>query len=98
MPNDPAERERMTKESRNPNKREYRKGSASPFKACSFAIWDFCVIRPRSAGMLVIRLLFFLCALGISVAVIGCASDTKRKWLTFFFDGVPPVGNVTNAP
>ena len=28
----------------------------------------------------------------------GCNSTTQRKWLTFFFDGVPPETSATNAP
>jgi predicted CXXCH cytochrome family protein len=28
----------------------------------------------------------------------GCSSTTQRKWLTFFFDGVPPATSMTNHP
>ena len=39
--------------------------------------------------------MLFVAVLG---AFIGCTTDKKRKWLTLFFDGVPPEGAVTNAP
>ena len=29
--------------------------------------------------------------------VSGCSTQTKQKWLTFFFDGVPVPGAGTNA-
>ena len=29
------------------------------------------------------------CILGLVLLTAGCSSATKRKWLTFFFDGVP---------
>src|SRR5690242_8148925 len=39
-----------------------------------------------------------LAALACSLAVLaGCSTETKQKWLTTFFDGVPPLGS-TNAP
>ena len=28
--------------------------------------------------------------------LVGCATDTKQRWLTFFFDGVPQPGAETN--
>jgi predicted CXXCH cytochrome family protein len=31
-------------------------------------------------------------------ALAGCTTETKHRWLTFFFDGVPPVGAETNPP
>ena len=34
------------------------------------------------------------CAL---VLVCGCSAITQRKCLTFFFDGVPPIGSATNG-
>lgn len=37
-------------------------------------------------------------ALAVSFLIVGCASGTKRKWLTVFFDGVPAEGSRTNAP
>src|SRR5437762_519477 len=46
----------------------------------------------------VIRTCLFLSALCLAVAVIGCASEKKHKWMTFFFDGVPQTGSVTNGP
>jgi len=33
----------------------------------------------------------------IGAAVIGCSTEKKQKWLTFFFDGVP-TGTATYAP
>ena len=41
------------------------------------------------------QVLLVLCALGI---LAGCTTQTKRKLLTFFFDGVPAAGVKTNAP
>src|SRR5437879_2569594 len=45
------------------------------------------------------RLPLLLLAIGYSGLLItgGCDSATKRKWLTTFFDGVPPEHPVTNA-
>jgi len=34
---------------------------------------------------------------GCLLMLLGCATDSKRKWLTFFFDGVPVPG-ATNTP
>jgi predicted CXXCH cytochrome family protein len=39
-----------------------------------------------------------LAAIAVSFLIVGCASGTKRKWLTVFFDGVPAEGSRTNAP
>lgn len=36
--------------------------------------------------------------LGAILLTAGCASDTRHKWLTVFFDGVPPAGGKTNVP
>ena len=30
------------------------------------------------------------------VILVGCSTGTKQKWLSFFFDGVPPPGGATN--
>ena len=29
--------------------------------------------------------------------IVGCTTQSKQKWLTFFFDGVPQPGQTTNA-
>src|SRR5215510_8881033 len=39
-------------------------------------------------------ILFVICGL---VILLGCATEKKQKWLTFFFDGVPAPGHGTNA-
>ena len=36
--------------------------------------------------------------LGCLALLAGCATETKQKWLTLFFDGVPKPGAATNAP
>jgi predicted CXXCH cytochrome family protein len=34
----------------------------------------------------------------VSALLSGCSTENKHKWLTRFFDGVPPLGGATNAP
>lgn len=38
------------------------------------------------------------CAVFGLAFLVGCSTQTKQKWLTFFFDGVPQPGAHTNAP
>src|ERR1051325_9908315 len=42
------------------------------------------------------RLALALLAIGICAVLLGCSSAYKRKWLTTFFDGVPPEHSGTN--
>ncbi len=46
--------------------------------------------RHRTNGLWLV-----LCGLAL---LAGCSTQTSHKWLTVFFDGVPPLGGVTNAP
>ena len=39
-----------------------------------------------------------LAVLAAGFLALGCSSPTQRKWLSIFFDGVPPPGGRTNAP
>jgi len=45
------------------------------------------------------RLPLLVLAIGVGgiLLTVGCNSTTKRKWLTVFFDGVPPEHPVTNV-
>lgn len=44
------------------------------------------------------KVLSFLGILLAIMLLMGCSAQSKRKWLIFFFDGVPPEkSNVTNA-
>jgi predicted CXXCH cytochrome family protein len=38
-----------------------------------------------------------LTGLGVAAILAGCSTQTNRKWLTIFFDGVPGTGTATNA-
>jgi len=40
----------------------------------------------------------WLIVLACLALLVGCATETKQKWLTIFFDGVPKPGAATNAP
>ena len=46
--------------------------------------------RHRTSGLWLV-----FCGLAL---LAGCSTQTRHKWLTVFFDGVPPLGGVTNAP
>lgn len=52
--------------------------------------------HPPGSGAKKRRYLPFMAVAGViaSIALAGCASENKHKWLTLFFDGVPS----TNAP
>ena len=55
--------------------------------------------RFRLAAATIPALLLFTAALLAGLVLLaGCTGTTKQKWLTFFFDGVPVPGKVTNAP
>src|SRR3954454_12913454 len=53
------------------------------------------LFRISSFGFRIFLVLLSLC---VAIGVIGCATEKKQKWLTFFFDGVPATGSVTNSP
>src|SRR5271169_3331387 len=40
----------------------------------------------------------FCLLLCVVTLLAGCSAQTQHKWLTVFFDGVPPLGGATNAP
>jgi hypothetical protein len=40
---------------------------------------------------------FIVMLFGLAI-LVGCTTEKKQKWLTFFFDGVPLPGGGTNAP
>src|SRR6516162_830704 len=46
------------------------------------------------------NVILLLAAAGIcgALLVAGCKSETKQKWLTAFFDGVPSEADRTNKP
>lgn len=44
--------------------------------------------RDRLVGLLVVCGVFIF---------VGCSSETKHKWMSRFFDGVPPLGGATNV-
>ncbi|MCX8091801.1 MAG: cytochrome c3 family protein [Verrucomicrobiae bacterium] len=44
-----------------------------------------------------IRALWLFSILALA-ALLGCSTQTRHRWLTFFFDGVPPLGAQTNPP
>ena len=44
----------------------------------------------RFAAVKTVRLLFSWVLVSVAVSLVGCASDSRDKWLRFFFDGVPP--------
>ena len=46
---------------------------------------------------LLVVVLGLMATLGLLLTA-GCNSAGKRKWLTFFFDGVPPEGAGTARP
>ena len=49
-----------------------------------------CLAWHRAGGFCLL-----LCGL---LLLIGCSTEKRQAWLTVFFDGVPPLGGVTNAP
>ncbi len=51
----------------------------------------------RSLQPAQVRALWLAALLGLA-ALAGCSTQTKHRWLTFFFDGVPPIGAETNPP
>jgi len=53
------------------------------------------LLRDSSVGFRIFLALLSLC---VATGVIGCATENKQKWLSFFFDGVPATGAVTNSP
>jgi predicted CXXCH cytochrome family protein len=62
--------------------------------------WLTAVFRPSGFEFVwgfVFRISAFFLLLALCAVFIGCATDKKQKWLTFFFDGVPTTGG-TNAP
>src|SRR5215831_19295373 len=55
-------------------------------------------VRSFGAGSLLRHLPSVVFIIFGVVILLGCSTDKKRKWLTFFFDGVPTAGQGTNAP
>src|SRR6266568_8076165 len=45
-----------------------------------------------------ITLLVLVVSVGGLLLTEGCSSATKRKWLSFFFDGVPPETSASSTP
>src|SRR4051812_12984849 len=78
----------MTKEVRNPNDRNGPNRSG-------FGPLASALLRNSSFG---VRLLPSLFSLVCGLAIVGCSTEKKQKWLNFFFDGVPRPGAGTNAP
>src|SRR5262245_50030200 len=88
----------MTKEIRNSkfevrNKPEIRsanpKWGAGGRGLLPFYFWNSLATRHSS---FVIRSRSLLLILTLAGVVIGCTTEKKHKWLTFFFDGVPSPG------
>jgi predicted CXXCH cytochrome family protein len=52
------------------------------------------LLRDSSLGFRIFLALLSLC---VATGVIGCATEKKQKWLSFFFDGVPATGSPTNS-
>jgi predicted CXXCH cytochrome family protein len=79
----------MTKEIRNldetgvPSRKRFGPGASSFLRHAAFI------------GRMAIPILVLLCA---GLVLVGCATEKNRKWLTFFFDGVPGANANTNAP
>lgn len=51
----------------------------------------------RAANAARVRALWLAGVVALA-ALAGCSTQTKHRWLTFFFDGVPPIGAETNPP
>src|SRR5262245_47798776 len=80
---------RMTKEIRRPKVRKR-----------THAVWhfDFRHLVFLRHSTFVIRIFVHVVVPLFCVAIlVGCSTETKHKWLTFFFDGVPSPGASTNA-